>query len=81
MDQQEQWEAVHTQLCDCVFHNATGLKPASGFGSNPEPPFPLTDPTVQGGELLRCRRQEITFFWKDLKAFVETRFFLKDAQG
>lgn len=47
-NRQEQWEAVHTQLCVCVFHNAPASGPVFGFGSNPEPPFPPTDLTVQG---------------------------------
>lgn len=69
MDQQEQWEAVHTQLCDCVFHNATGLKPASGFGSNPEPPFPLTDPTVQGGGAPALQTAGDHIFLEGLESF------------
>ena len=76
MDRQEQWEAVHTQLCVCVFHNAL----ASGLSLALAPTLshlslPLTS---QFRELSDCRQRELWNFWNGMKAFKETWFSLED---
>lgn len=72
VDRQEQWEAVHTQLCVGVFHNAL----ASGLSLAVAPALNhLSLPLVsQFRELSDYRQQELRNFWNGMKAFKETRF-------
>lgn len=76
VDRQEQWEAVHTQLCVCVFHNALASGPSLALAPTLNHlSLPLTS---QFAELSDCRQQELGNFWNDMKAFKETWVSLKD---